>query len=47
MPQIWHTASKADNLLKLTLSGGNMAADYMQASAQQIIADTQSLLEDY
>ena len=24
-----------------------MAADYMQASAQQIIADTQSLLEDY
>ena len=42
-----HSFTQADNLLKLTLSGGNMAADYMQASAQQIIADTQSLLEDY
>lgn len=42
-----HSFTKADNLLKLTLSGGNMAADYMQASAQQIIADTQNLMEDY
>ena len=42
-----HSFTKADNLLKLTLSGSDMAAQYMQASAQQIIADTQSLLEDY
>lgn len=42
-----HSFTKADNLLKLTLSGSDMAGQYMQASAQQIIADTQSLLEDY
>lgn len=44
---LMHSFTRADNLLKLTISGGNMAADYMQASAQQIIADTQNLMEDY
>lgn len=42
-----HSFTRADNLLKLTLSGADMAAQYMQSTTQQIIADTQSLMEDY
>ena len=44
---LMHSFTKADNLIKMSMSGADMAAQYMQASAQQIIADTQSLLEDY
>lgn len=42
-----HSFTRADNLLKMTLSGADLTSKYMQASAQEIIADTQSLLEDY
>ena len=44
---LMHSFTRADNLLKLTLSGADLTAQYMQASAQQIIADTQNLMEDY
>lgn len=38
---------QAENLIKLTMSVGNGIAQYIQASAQEIIAETQQLLEQY
>ena len=47
MSSMLQSMTKADNLLKLTMTGAKMVGDYMSMTAQEIVADTKNLMAEF